>query len=132
MSGSRLERESGHDFIVRAAGPAADSVRVDYQGRSLNLTMRTAKVASAGQAGNGPPNVAQEGARFVPNPTPGDEQKRLDAVAQSRSRRPQSLEQGEGARQQVGGAGRRGGEPARPAEPLAAPTEISCTCRPSG
>jgi hypothetical protein len=79
--------ESGHDFIIRAAGPAADTVRVDYQGRSLNLTMRTAKVASAGQAGTGPPNVFQEGGRFTPNPTPGDEQRRLDAVAQEVRRR---------------------------------------------
>ena len=42
--------ETGNDFVVKAADPAGDSVTVDFQGRSLQLVLRTAKVASAGPA----------------------------------------------------------------------------------
>ena len=49
--------ETGHDFVVKAADSASDSVTVDYQGRSLHLVLHTAKVASSGSASAGPPDV---------------------------------------------------------------------------
>jgi len=86
--------EAGHDFVVKAADSASDSVTVDYQGRSLHLVLHTAKVASSGSAPAGPPdgrggqqaNPALS-ATVVLNPTPADEQRRLDAVAQEVRRR---------------------------------------------
>ena len=43
--------EAGNDFVVKSADPANDSVLVDFQGRSLRLVLRTAKVATAGASG---------------------------------------------------------------------------------
>ena len=79
--------EGGNDFVVRSADPASDSVTVDFQGRSLRLVLRTAKVASAGpgaQVAAPPPGAVPP---VVLNPSPADEQRRLDAVAQEVRRR---------------------------------------------
>jgi hypothetical protein len=87
--------ETGHDFLVKSADSAADSVSVQYQGRSLTLTMRTAKVASAGPAtipAVMQPGGPQGGPQVSLNPSPADEQKRLDAVAQEVRRRKQERE----------------------------------------
>jgi hypothetical protein len=84
--------ETGHDFVVKSADPGTDSVTVDYQGRTMHLTLRASKVASAGPAavagaaGGQPPNAALA-STVVLNPTPADEQRRLDAVAQEVRRR---------------------------------------------
>src|ERR1017187_932294 len=81
--------ETGNDFVVKAADPGNDSVTVDFQGRSLRLVLRTAKIASAG-AGGGPapaPMIPGASAPVVLNPTPADEQRRLDAVSQEVRRR---------------------------------------------
>jgi hypothetical protein len=81
--------EGGNDFVVKSADPASDSVTVDFQGRSLRLVLRTAKVASAGAGGAGvaPGAPAAVPSPVVLNPTPADEQRRLDAVAQEVRRR---------------------------------------------
>jgi hypothetical protein len=76
--------EAGHDFVVRSADAASDSVTVDYQGRSLKLTLKAAKVASA--AVQGGPATAITSTVAV-NPSPADEQRRLDAVSQEVRRR---------------------------------------------
>jgi hypothetical protein len=75
--------EQGHDFIVKSADPGADSVTVSYQGRVMKLDLHTAKVATA------PVQASPAGpAATVPlNPSPADEQRRLDAVAQEVRRR---------------------------------------------
>lgn len=75
--------EQGHDFIVKSADTGADSVTVSYQGRVMKLDLHTAKVATA------PAQVSPAGpAATVPlNPSPADEQRRLDAVAQEVRRR---------------------------------------------
>jgi hypothetical protein len=79
--------ETGHDFVVRSSDPGSDSVKVDYQGRSMKLTLRASKVVSAGSA-QAPQIVSQQVLSSVAaNPTLGDEQKRLDAVAQEVRRR---------------------------------------------
>jgi hypothetical protein len=80
--------EGGHDFVVKSADPASDSVTVDFQGRSIRLVLRTAKVASAGAGGAGvAPAAPAAVSPAVLNPTPADEQRRLDAVAQEVRRR---------------------------------------------
>jgi len=86
--------ETGHDFVVRSSDAGSDSVKVDYQGKSLRLTLKAPKVASAGPAGAPPPPgvpgaIAAPGG---PNQNPGDEQRRLDAVAQEVRRRRQERE----------------------------------------
>ncbi len=83
--------EAGHDFVVKSADSSADSVSVQYQGRSMTLTLRTAKVASAGAAVI-PAVVPPGGPQVALNPSPFDEQKRLDAVAQEVRRRKQERE----------------------------------------
>jgi len=85
--------ETGHDFVVKSANPESDSISVDYQGKSMKLTLKTAKVDSAGAANAAPPPpVPGLPSRVALNPNPGDEQKRLDAVAQEVRRRRQERE----------------------------------------
>jgi len=82
--------EQGHDFMVKSADPENDTVTVDYQGRPLKLTLRVAKVASSGAASaatGGAAAPSTVASSVVVNPTPADEQKRLDAVAQEVRRR---------------------------------------------
>ncbi len=88
--------EPGYDFVVKSADPEGDSVTVDYQGRSMRLTLHTSKVASVGPAGAGGAGAPPGGTGFLPpvvlNPTPADEQRRLDAVAAEVRRRRQERE----------------------------------------
>jgi hypothetical protein len=82
--------ETGQGFVVKSADPASDSVTVEFQGRTMNLVLRTAKVSSAGSAvpamnPQGPANSLTQS--VVLNPTPQDEQRRLDAVAAEVRRR---------------------------------------------
>lgn len=72
--------EQGHDFIVKSADTGADTVTVSYQGRVMRLDLHTAKVATA-------PAPAAPAATVPLNPSPADEQRRLDAVAQEVRRR---------------------------------------------
>ena len=84
--------EAGHDFIVKSGDSDGEGVLVSYQGRSMKLTLRTAKVASSGSASavstmpvaGTSPAISST---VVVNPSPADEQKRLDAVAQEVRRR---------------------------------------------
>jgi hypothetical protein len=76
--------------VVKSADAENDTVTVDYQGRPLKLTLRVAKVASSGTASaatGGAPAPSAVASSVVVNPTPADEQKRLDAVAQEVRRR---------------------------------------------
>ncbi len=77
--------ERGNDFVVKSADPAKESVTVDFQGRSLQLVLRTAKVASSGAAAG--PQAPAVASSVVLNPSMADEQRRLDAVAQEVRRR---------------------------------------------
>lgn len=101
------ERDPGFDFVVKQIDADHDTVTIDYQGRPLTLAQHVAKVASAGVAQNfpggpggngGPPMPAAITNSVVLNPTPADEQKRLDAVAAEVARRRALREQ---ASQQV-------------------------------
>jgi len=78
--------ETGYDFVVKSADPAKETATVAYQGRSMDLVLRTAKVASAGMAQAGVP-TGPGAANAVQIPTAADEQRRLDAVAAEVRRR---------------------------------------------
>jgi hypothetical protein len=86
--------ETGRDFIVRRYDDKSDTVNVDYQGRTVTLALRTAKVASSGNsvpvAAPPPPTV---GNPVVLNPSPADEQRRLEAIAAEVNRRRQLRQQ---------------------------------------
>jgi hypothetical protein len=85
--------ESGNDFVVKSADPANDAVTVVLQGRDIRLVLRTAKVSSAGFGSAAiPPGNPGLASSVIVNPTPGDEQRRLDAVATEVRRRRQERE----------------------------------------
>lgn len=101
------ERDPSLEFVVKQYDPEHDTVKVEYQGQTLTLAQHVAKVASSGAPQNPgqnfppggipgmPPSIAQS---VVVNPTPADEQRRLDAVAAEVARRRAMREQ---AAQQV-------------------------------
>ena len=102
------ERDPSFDFVVKQYDAEHDTATVDYQGRPITLAQHVAKVASAGapqnfippgQAGGMPPMPPAITNSVVLNPTPADEQKRLDAVATEVARRRALREQ---AAQSVG------------------------------
>jgi hypothetical protein len=102
--------EEGNGFVVKSADPASDSVTVEFQGRTMNLVLHTAKITSAGPAmpvANNPAGSAIT-QTVVLNPTPADEQRRLDAVAAEVRRR--RLEREKAAQE-----AQAGGTPAAPA-----------------
>jgi len=108
---SRLN-ETGHPFVVRSHDESRDSVTVDHQGRTLTLALRTAKVASApvnqpqqpqpAPAANAPQPI---GGPVVLNPSPADEQRRLEAIAAEVNRRRMIRQQALQASRQAGGQG---------------------------
>jgi len=82
--------ETGNSFVVKSADPAGEGVTVEFQGRTMKLALRMAKVVSAGSAAaqpgmSGNPSAVTQS--VVLNPTPADEQRRLDAVATEVRRR---------------------------------------------
>lgn len=92
------ERDSKLDVVAKQfdGTPDSESLVVEYQGRTMKLAQRQGKVVSSGAAmtnmappipqpvANVPPAVTQA---VVVNPTPADEARRLDAVAQEVARR---------------------------------------------
>lgn len=101
------ERDPNFDFVVKQIDLEHDTVTLDYQGRPLTLAQRVPKVASAGAPQIMPPGMQGAPSNMPPaitnsvvvNPTPADEQRRLEAVAAEVARRRQLREQ---AAQQVG------------------------------
>ena len=92
------EREPNLDVVVKQHAGDGDNetIVVEQQGRSFTLPLHTAKVVSSGAAGQGlaaPPPVqmpnmpAAVTQSVVVNPTPADEQRRLEAVAAEVARR---------------------------------------------
>ena len=117
---SRLN-ENGHGFVVRSHDVARDIVTVDYQGRILTLALRTAKVASAPvnipqapqpvAANNAPQPI---GGPVVLNPSPADEQRRLEAIAAEVNRRRMIRQQALQASRQAAGQPNQQGNPNNP------------------
>ena len=93
------EREPTLDFVVKQHEGSGDNdtVVVEQGGRSFTLPLHSAKVVSSGAAGNlaPPPPMPQYIPNVPPavinsvvvNPTPADEQRRLEAVAAEVARR---------------------------------------------
>jgi hypothetical protein len=77
--------ETGNDFTVKSADPGGESVVVEFQGRTLKLQLRAAKVASSGSSGSASSPIVVPAVAL--NPTPADEQRRLDAIAAEVRRR---------------------------------------------
>lgn len=110
-SWSRLN-EMGHGFVVRSHDVSHDTVTVEYQGRTLTLALKTAKVASAPVNQPQPmpalapgPNAAPQpvGGPVVLNPSPADEQRRLEAIAAEVNRRRMIRQQALQASRQAAG-----------------------------
>lgn len=109
--------ESGREFVVRGYDAARDSVTVDYQGRVLTLALHTAKVVAApvnmpqpANAGPTAPAPQPIGGPVVLNPTPADEQRRLEAIAAEVNRRRMIRQQALQASRQAAGQA-PGGQP---------------------
>jgi hypothetical protein len=99
--------DTSHEFIVRSYDAERDAVTVDFQGRSLNLALKTAKVASAPVIAPQPTPPAGSpqpvGGPVVLNPTPADEQRRLEAIAAEVNRRRMIRQQALQASRQAAG-----------------------------
>jgi hypothetical protein len=115
--------ENGHAFVVRSHDTTRDSVTVDYQGRTLTLALKTAKVASAPVTVPQPPQqpVAAPapgpqpiGGPVVLNPSPADEQRRLEAIAAEVNRRRMIRQQALQASRQANGPQNQQGSPNNP------------------
>lgn len=104
------EKNAEFDVVAKQYDASAGTLTIEHQGKTITLAPREPKVVSSGVAGQTPPpplpqpalNVAPAVTQSVVlNPTPADEQRRLDAVAAEVARRRALREQ---AAQQVGGA----------------------------
>ncbi len=111
------ERDPTLDVVATQHDPDSGTLTVEHQGRTLTLPERKAKIVSAATVvqplpapGNVAPAVTQS---VVLNPTPQDEQRRLEAVAAEVARRRALREQ---AAQQI-----TPGQVAQRSLPVAAP-----------
>jgi hypothetical protein len=100
------ERDPNLDVVVKSHDADREMLTIEHHGRPLTLELRVAKIVSAGapqmmmpmpqpQQPNVSPAVIQS---VVVNPTPAEEQKRLEAVAAEVQRRRALREQ---AQQQI-------------------------------
>ena len=91
------EKHPDFDVLVKQHDDSQNTLVVEHQGKTLTLAQRQPKIVSGGSAGqalpppppspvasNVPPAVTQA---VVLNPTPADEQRRLEAVAAEVARR---------------------------------------------
>jgi hypothetical protein len=91
------ERDSNLDVVVKQFDADNNILTIEYQGKTLTLEERKAKIVSSGSAAAMPqpmpvqPNAPQVmpavTQSVVVNPTPQEEQKRLEAVAAEVARR---------------------------------------------
>jgi hypothetical protein len=79
--------ESGNAFVVTAADPAHDAVTLEAGGQRLTITLREAKVVSLTNNMQAAPPPGMPIGRVVLRPTPEDEQRRLQAIAEEVRRR---------------------------------------------
>ncbi len=90
------ERDANLEVVVTQYDAANDTVTIEHASQTLTLQLKAAKVVSSGAAPMGlpaPPPVSLPNVSpavvqtVVPNPTPADEQRRLEAVAAEVARR---------------------------------------------
>ena len=121
------ERHPDFDVTVKQHDDGQKSLTIEHQGKTLTLAQREPKIVSSGspgqaipppvpampaQAANVPPAVTQA---VVLNPTPADEQRRLEAVAAEVARR-------RALREQASQQGSAGTPPPQPQPPQVQPT----------
>lgn len=95
------ERNADFDVIAKQHDVDQETLTIEYQGKTLTLAERKPKIVSAGAAAIPPPVVLPAQTNVSPavtqavvlNPTPADEQRRLDAVAAEVARRRAMREQ---------------------------------------
>lgn len=105
------ERDPNLDIVVKQHDADQDTLTVEHGGQTMTLPLHSAKIVSSGTGpqmiGAAPapmPNVSPAViSTVVPNPTPADEQRRLEAVAAEVARRRAMREQA--AQQQAMQAG---------------------------
>jgi hypothetical protein len=91
------ERSPEFEAVIRQHNEGEESVSVEHQGRTVTLTMRKAKIVADLSAPVAPPVIAPAGPAItvtpavtqsvMVNPSPADEQRRLEAVAAEVNRR---------------------------------------------
>lgn len=88
--------ETGHDFTVRSHDVARDTVTLDFQGRVMTLSLRTAKVVGvAVTEPAGPrPTPGPPGAGPVPRPGSPEEAARFNRAVEEINRRRALREKG--------------------------------------
>ncbi len=105
------ERDSTLDVLAKQHDSNQNTLTVEYQGKTITLAGRESKIVSSGNAAQPmplPPPMAQPVVgpavtqSVVVNPSPADEQRRLEAVAAEVARRRALREQ---ASQQIGQGG---------------------------
>ena len=93
--------ERGNSFLIRAADPARQAITVQSEGRTLRLVLRESKAAALGVAAPGQAGPAGPPAGAAQSPSPADEARRLQAVAEAvrarRLMREQAAQGGEAA-----------------------------------
>jgi hypothetical protein len=82
-------QEANDAFTIESADPKAGIVSVIQQGRRMSLALVDAKVTSTSTSVGASPALT----RVVLNPTPQDEQRRLQAITEEINRRRQLREQ---------------------------------------
>ncbi len=125
------ERDGNLDVLVKQFDASNDMLTIEYQGRTITLEERKGKIVSSGNAAampqpqmpqqQPPPNVMPAVTQsVVVNPTPAEEQRRLEAVAAEVSRRralreqaQQQVNQGGSPQVNVPAPGQMPGEPQR-------------------
>jgi hypothetical protein len=90
------ERNADFGVVAKQHDSVKEALTIEFQGKTLTLPVRKAKVVSSGNAAQAVPPAAAPAPANVPaavtqavvlNPTPADEQRRLDAVAAEVARR---------------------------------------------
>lgn len=86
--------EGGHDFVIKKHDLVHDTVTVTYQGRTLLLALKEAKVSSAGPA-LAPSIAGQPGTvqGIIAQQTPADDAQKIQAIAAEVARRRMLREQ---------------------------------------
>ena len=89
------ERNPDFDVVAKQHDTDQETLTIEHQGKTLTLAERKPKIISAGAASAIPPVLTPAQSNVSPavtqavvlNPTPADEQRRLDAVAAEVARR---------------------------------------------
>jgi hypothetical protein len=107
--------ESGHDYLVKGADQAHDTVTLQAAGRTFTVALHQAKITALSGPGIGLP-TRELGPTAYPGPnggrafTPADEARRLEAIASEVRRRRLLREQADQAQDRAG-ASRNGYPP---------------------